>query len=329
MRLTFEQIKSITKGAARVISEDGKIKFLRFTEQQESLYRESGNTDFYKKTFATAGVRLEFETDSKSLYIKTDVSPASSRTYFSHDIYVNGEYRLSVSSDVSYVADKRMTVEGSCALGDGSKRVCIYFPWSMRSELIAIELDNGSTLTPVTHKRKILMFGDSITQGYCAKNSALTYTSRIVDALDAEGCNKGIGGECFFPELAALPENYTPDIITVAYGTNDWAKDSKETFEHNSEQFYANLSALYPSAKIYALTPIWRGDMNRETRVGEFGAVEQQIAQIAEKLSNVTLVRGFDLVPHKHQMFSPDVLHPCDEGFEEYAKNLVNALNID
>ena len=324
MKLTYEQIKGITKGAARVVMDNGKVRFLRFTEEQEILYREI--PDFYKKTFATAGVRLEFFTSSKSLSLKLDVSEASSRTYFNHDIYVNYEHRYSLGSDVKNGSDGHLTIEGSYALGDGKKKVRIYLPWSVSSEIISLEIDNGSSISPVSHSRSILMLGDSITHGYDAANPSLSYSSLLTDALDAEGINKGIGGEVFRSALASLPENYTPDIVTVAYGTNDWASQKKDSFQAECASFYDNLARLYPDSKIFALSPIWRGDCHRITKVGSFDSVLSTLKEISESIPNVTVIDCTDFVPHKATMFSPDVLHPNFIGFSHYAEGVINAI---
>lgn len=324
MKLTFEQIKSITKGAVRVVKDNGKVKFLRFTEEQEKMYE--AFPDFYKKTFATAGVRLEFVTGSRSMTLKVDVSAASSRTYFNHDIFVNGEHRYSLGSDTQIGSDGHVTVEGSYSLGDGKKTVCIYFPWSACSELISLELDNGCTVAPVSHSRKMILFGDSITHGYDAAHPAMSYASLLVDALDAEGVNKGIGGEIFRGELAALADGSTPDIITVAYGTNDWSSVKKESFDTSCAEFYETLAKTYPDAKIFALTPIWRGDCGKTTKVGKFSYVSDKIYEVAEGLSNVTVIECVDFVPHEASMFSPDVLHPNVLGFSHYAEGVIAAI---
>ena len=326
MKLSLEQIRSISKGCARVTAENGKIRLLRFTEEQEAAYLEM-HPSHYKKTFCTAGVRLEFITNSHTLALKVDVSERSSRTFFCHDIFVNGEKRFELRGDVADYANGHAVLEGSYALGDGKKRVCIYFPWSVASEIISVELDNGATVAPVTHERKILIFGDSINHGYDASSPSESYASLLTDALDAQGCNKAIGGEVFFPTLASLPESYSPDIITVAYGTNDWSKCTKEQFDSNSENFYRSLSSLYPNAKIFALAPIWRGKLDQRTSaVGEFSYVADKLSAIADSLPNVTAINCFDFIPHSPEMFSPDILHPNSLGFEHYAKNLISAI---
>ena len=55
---------------------------------------------------------------------------------------------------------------------------------------------------------------------------------------DAEEYNKAIGGDVFFPSLAATREDFEPDYITVAYGTNDWSKCPREALEENCKNFY-------------------------------------------------------------------------------------------
>ena len=57
MKLSFEQIQKITKGAARIERDEGKIKFYRFTEEQEKLYFEDKlysepDKAFYKKSLS-------------------------------------------------------------------------------------------------------------------------------------------------------------------------------------------------------------------------------------------------------------------------------------
>ena len=324
MKLSLEQIRSIAKGCARITSENGKTRLLRFTEEQEAAYCKRKES-FYKKTVASAGVRLEFVTNSRTLGLTVDVAQSSTRSRFCHDIFVNGEKKFELRSSFDPESPSSMVLNGSYALGDGKKKICIYFPFSACSEIIALELENGATLAPVEHSRTILMLGDSITHGYDCASPSESYSSKLTDALDAQGCNKGIGGEIFFPDLATLRDSYTPDIITVAYGTNDWSTTNLEKFNTNCELFYKNLSALYPDSKIFALTPIWRKSYQENRGVGDFFHIRDKIFEIARELPNVTPIDCFDFVPHDLAMFS-DGLHPNSLGFSHYAQNLIRAI---
>ena len=88
-QLTLEQIKQMTFGVASVNESDGKIVFNRFTDAQQDLYKKV-SSDFYMKSFSTSGVCLEFYTNSEYLGLSVAISPGSSRRFFTHSIFVNG-----------------------------------------------------------------------------------------------------------------------------------------------------------------------------------------------------------------------------------------------
>ena len=323
MILNLEQIKSIAHGVAQVVEEDGKVCLYRFTEEQRELYR-NYSSDFFAKSFASAGVTLEFVTNSSRLAMKVEVSSGSSRKFFFHSIFVNGEKYATLGCEKTNCG----VFGGEWTLPQGENTVKIYFPFSTASRIISFELDDGATLTPVQKAKKMIMFGDSITHGYDTWAPENSYAFRVSDALGAEAINKGIGGEIFFPALAASHDDISPDYITVAYGTNDWTRNNKERFEKSCKEFYENLSANYPNAKIFAITPIWRnrpGDPAVNS-IGSLDFIGKYIANVASELPNVTVIDGTYLVPHNAKFFAPDILHPNDEGFEYYAKNLLAEL---
>ena len=212
------------------------------------------------------------------------------------------------------------------ALGDGDKEVCVYLPWSVCPAVDEISLDDGAYVVPVKPDKKLLAFGDSITQGYDALRSSMRYTSLLADKLQAEEFNKGIGGEIFFPALAQTKDDISPDYITVAYGTNDWSKETEEDFKVRCREFYVALSNHYPQAKIFAITPIWRKDYQGERAFGPFELVEQDIRAAVADLHNVTVISGFDFVPKDESYFSDLRLHPNDKGFEYYSDNLYSEI---
>lgn len=327
MRLTLDEIRSVTKGADRVEEKNGKICFHRFTLAQEKAYK-SYSADFYRKNFATSGIRLEFVTDSKTLSMTVDVTSglSSSRRFFAHSVYADGKLvgRIERAQE-STVPDGEFS--GEFDMGEGEKTVRVYFPWSAASKLCSFELDDGAKIIPVEKKLRMIFFGDSITQGYDALAPENSYASAVTDALCAEARNKAIGGEVFFPTLGALRDDFEPDYITVAYGTNDWARNDRETFDRDCEAFYTNLSANYSEATIFAIAPIWRGDQaGHKSKVGDFSHITERIREVAEKLPNVIFINGYDFVTKDESYFSDRVLHPNDKGFSQYAENLLAEL---
>ena len=323
--MTLQEIQSITFGAAYIEEQDGQIIFHRFTKQQEEMYQQR-NTEFYKKAFATAGIFMEFTTDSTTLSMSAIVTPGSSRKFFTHSIYVNQERIGEITSEFAE-NETNKSVHGTFDLGSGTKQVKIYFPWSAASRLTDFSLDPGCVITPVAKEKNILIFGESITQGYDAETPEFSYASRLAERLHANARNKAIGGEIFWPELAAARDTFAPDLITVAYGTNDWSHCTTENFRANSHGFYENLCHAYPDTPIFALAPIWRADIDGPRPMGAFTNVRDYFLELSKEFPQITVLDGIDYLPHETGYFSDLYLHPNDAGFHYYADGLWKKLS--
>ena len=330
MKLTFEKIKECTLGAARVEKSDTGVSFFRFTKKEEKFYYITSPTNFYLKTFSNAGVRISFKTDSKNMLLKISARSASSRTYFGVDVAVDGKLiggiynyeELDLSGNYTTIDCPLGEFSKELALGDGIKEVTLFMPWSVALTLCELSLDDGALCEPKRPDKLMIAYGDSITHGYDALCPSNRYAAKLADALGAEEINKAIGGDIFEPTLAEIADDLKPDYITVAYGTNDWAKCNPTIYFDNCRDFYSTLSKKYPSAKIFAITPIWRADCQEQKRGGSFFELEARIAKATADLQNVILIPGIDFVPKDELMYADLRLHPHDEGFDHYFKNL-------
>ena len=171
MKLTFDQIRSVTRGAAYVTEEADGIHFHRFTPAQEEYYRPTGHRE---KAFSTAGIRLSFLTDSTALTLKVQVAPGSSRTYFAHDLLIDGvpadsldNYRdVKLPPVYTGVRLPMGHAEKTFSLADGedetvsgrTRQIDLCLPWSVCSVLEELSLDDGESVTPVIPAQKILQF---------------------------------------------------------------------------------------------------------------------------------------------------------------------------
>ncbi len=333
MKLTVEQIAQITQGAVRVEEKENGVVFHRFTEAQEAYYRMT-NPAFYKKSLAPAGVRLCFKTNSRTLFLKTETDMATTRLYYAFDVFVNGEmlgsldnfYDWDVPAVYSAMPCRLGEAEKHFDLGVGEKTVCIHLPWSVTAVLSEMSLDDGASIEPIVASKKLLVFGDSITQGYDALHPSSRYIAQLADFLGMEEINKAIGGEIFCPDLARCEDAFTPDLITVAYGTNDWSGQERVVTEERCFAFFAALRKNYPNVPIVAITPIWRANFEEKKAFGSFFDVEVMIRRAAEQATGVLVVSGFDFVPHDVTYFADAYLHPSDAGFEKFFAGLKNEL---
>ncbi len=325
MILSYDQVKGITKGAARVIEKDGWLWFSRFTEGQERAHADDEVVSF--RSQSTAGVRFAFETEATKLSFRYRNLPGSGRLNFGIDLWINGALVRQTSMATDVFTEGKMEF----ALGNGKKRVEVYFPWSRRLDVCDVELNCEEAPTPLNRRHTLIAYGDSITHGYDASQPSASYTERLARMLDADLINKGIAGDKFNVRMLNEPEEDAPDYITVAYGTNDWCHHTAEVVEEACRAFYRGLSEKYPTSRIYAITPIWRSNSERDTT--PYGAplscLRQRIHTYCEGLENVCVVDAESFVPHLSAYFEDRTLHPNDAGFAHYAEGLYAAIARD
>ena len=332
MQLTLEQLQAAAQGTAYLEEAGEEIQFHRFTAEQEALYK-THNEDFWKKAFATAGVKLSFRTDSDWLRLQVRAKQVTrTRMYFALDVAVDGTVIGSVDNYSDQVLPEAYTTI-SCRFGDfekrfdlgsGMKTVTIYFPWSADLRILSLELMDDAAYAPVRSGKTLLAYGDSITQGYDALHPSNRYAAQLAQALEAEEHNRAIGGEVFFPPLAQSVESFEPDYITVAYGTNDWSITDHETLLKNARAFYGTLRKKYPNARMIALLPIWRKDRDEYRPYGSFDQMRRDLTEICREL-DIPLIDCYDFVPKDPSYFADLRLHPNDKGFASYARHLINA----
>lgn len=324
MKLSPQQIRSITQGAARIVEDEKEnVHFFRFSEEQEVSVI-AHNDCYRRRSRGTSNIRMSFETDSRTLSLCIEVDRIFTPcTYFGCSIFCNGEKVGMIGS-----TEKIEGIHtGSYELPEGNKRITIYFPWSAITVLHALTLDDGASLLPIRPSRRILVYGDSITQGFDASLPELPFSVRLADAFDADIRNKGLAGECFYPPLATISENFDPEYILVSYGTNDWNGYCLETFQLNSRAFYENLRKLYPDVPIFALSPVFRCDWdNIAKRPWDFSLVFEQLRALADEIPGVTYIHGLDMFPNDPAYLQPDGVHPNDLGFAAFGDNLIAAL---
>lgn len=322
MPADIELVRKIAHGALKIEEQNGAVVFHRFTEEQRKVYE--SNHGFWLKTFADSGIRLEFVTDAKKFALRGSREAASSRNFCFFDVYVNGALVKHVGTH-SLADEPEFDFE--VELPPGDSRVAVYLPGLSKIELRELEFSGAAKIEPVAKKRTLVCYGDSISQGYDARYPSLSYTNLIADALDARVFNKAIGGDRFNPALAALPDDVRPDLVTVAYGTNDWSHESREFLEERSARFFDALAENYPGVPVCAILPLWRHDWMRVTNVGTFAEGHAIIRRAAEKHPGVRIVDGWELLPHLEECVS-DGLHPNDFGFQFMARNLLRRIEL-
>lgn len=320
MQLSFDQITSVLFGALECAEGPEGLQLNRFTEAQRQILSALPNANRLNRSLASAGIHLDFFTDSDFLELSLLHAPASSQPVCYTDVYEDGRLLLRCGFENAEGGPLHLRA----ALKPGRSRVTVWLPCLFSTVLRSIRLADGASLEPAPKKERLLFLGDSITQGYITPAPSLCYTNLVTAALEADCLNQAIAGARFGeipPEMTGL---YRPDRILIAYGTNDFSH--REEVAANAAVFLRNVRTAYPGVPIIGVLPIWRGILREEAEKQRFLEMLRDIRAVYETLPDCTVLDGMTLVAHTPDCFAPDVLHPNTEGFRQYAENLLKYL---
>lgn len=312
MILNAKDFSDITFGSLNITEADGFITFDRFTKKQSNYYKEA-SVESYCRSLHSASMMLDFTTDSENLSFKYKVSDYASRQFYYFDVYENDTMILHQGSETIDVADGEIKVK----LSHGMKRVRVYFPFSVKTYIKDFDLDDGAAIISSPRKINALVLGDSITQGYDGKYPSLHYVNQMVERYSMNHVNQAIGGERFNEKILDDIGAFTPDVITLAMGINDWVSYKFDEIERNADKYFSRLTEIYKDVPIIYISPIW---INRDGNDTTLPATIEMLESLASSYG-AHIVHGLDLVPHDPGMFT-DGVHPTDLGFSEYSKKL-------
>ena len=309
MELTLSQIKELTVGALAVTQDPSGIHFLRITPFQKQTY--SSILDKWgPRCDYTSGIRLDLHTDA---------------TDFAVTVSSPGKYEVLLDGKSAYF--KEMPAEETLAISlDGKDhRITLLLPFLAPGSLRSVQLTGETYIRPHTYGKKVAFYGDSITQGSTAIQGSNTYFWRVTQHFDLHSMNFGIGGIRFQPECLE-DVGYDPDLVIISLGTNNFGSNRPmELLQTNCPAYFDRMLELYPGKKIVCITPIWRADGDTPKNLGTIHDARRVITEEAQK-RDLIIVDGWDLVPHRTELYEDLRLHPNDEGFAYYAENLIQAL---
>ena len=301
MKLGFEAIKEITVGAACIRREGDSIAFFKMTERQLEVYRTSFER-FYNNASNTTGVRLDFWTNSDSFAFL----PTS-----------RGKYEAKLDGRLVLFGTQEADTECCVELPkDGAfHRVTLHLPsHGAGGRLGYVELSDGAEWKRAAFDTKMLFIGDSITQGWNSEWDTGSYALLVSDHFNAESMVWGVGGACYEPETVGCVDDFAPDTVIVAYGTNDAGRENVlSILEEKCRGTYEKIKAFYPGARVVVITPIWRLDQDNPRPYGHVSLVSDCIAKTAKDFG-FSVIDGLTLVPHVASLFVDNV-HPNDLGF--------------
>ena len=318
MKLTYEQIKSVTIGALWTEQEQDGIHFYKCTKKQNEAW-DVIDPVLGSRARTTTGVRLDFHTNSTEFRFRC-------ATNGKYELHINNllRQRFRVGKEESSVGDD-IVCPITDPLGNPLKeaRITLYLPSHSHGVLESVELDDGAYIRPAEYDCKLLMIGDSITQGWDTEFDSFSYAYMLSRTLNANSVIQGIGGAMFHESTVdALP--FDPDIVTIAYGTNDYNKFATyDELRGHVTKFLDGIAELYRGKKIFVISPIWRGKVG--CPMGSFEGCRAIIIEEAERRGMIH-IDGLAMVPPIPSLYSDGWLHPNALGYGFYGENATREI---
>jgi lysophospholipase L1-like esterase len=325
--LSIDKIRQCARGVVDVIEENGGICFRRFPPEVLDYYHSCGEGRAIRADCA-AGVVLEFQTDARCLSLEADV-PAGARSFGYADLYVGGRFldapgetpstgRIERKVELPETEDRTQTVE-------------LHLPHCRTMTLRSLALSDGAAFHSAADRQTWLAIGDSITQGMNGLHPSLIYPSVAGRSLGLPVHNAGVGGAVFDAETLRQPLVDSPQLITVAYGINDFNGGADASA---AGPYLDRLLALYPDVPVAILEPTWSpGEgFDLDPRPNAAGITLQQyrfqLREIVADFEGMCCLRAADLLPPVPE-FVPDGVHPNTVGHQVMGANLEKLLLED
>ena len=313
MKLGVKTIEKLTQGALYFENRGGYLFPYHYSKNQLEHFKREGFIDgWLDRAYFHGGVFVRFITDATNMTL-TYKPYGFSSDQNTIDVFVDNILFESQHID----REGKQTLE--CEFRHGVKQITIYLPFDCQLGLKSIDL-NGAYRSVKNKGKKTLIIGDSITQGYGAIISSCAYVSALERKTGLNIVAQGIGGYRFEPADVIKIENYEPELIISALGTN-YYDDLTYDYEKNASEYLKNLAELYKDKQILCLTPLWRFDADMVRFTWCINTMKKE----ASKYENITVIDGFDLVPNVDECFS-DKVHPNAYGSEQLATNLMKFM---
>lgn len=318
--LTYEEIRPLLVGGVEVEEGEDGIHVRKCTSRQIAAW-EAESAFLGTTSRATSGVRLEFRTNSRRMRFAF----SSGRKV---ELRIDGLLRAQYDMNAMREQGEYVEVALTDCRGEAAEELTVTLTFPSHDDpgvLSLLSLEDEAYAKPCDYDCRILFLGDSITQGWAAEYDSESYAYRVSRFFNAHSVIQGVGGGVFLRSTWEKVD-YDPDIVVVAFGTNDVTHSSREFFEEHAAYVLGQVASAYRGRKIFVISPIWRGHSDGRPMEENFVGYRTWLEDYVRAQKGLILIPGLSLVPPLPMYYQDTYLHPNDLGFAVYAENLIRQM---
>lgn len=276
-----------------------------------------------------AGKRIEFSTDADILNIKVlyrtrrILRHMSSTGTSGIDIYVRKNESFSWKRCLAPENDLQMYIQDSIFLGPGEKVIRIFYPPFASIDSVLIRKSDFNLLMGENRKR-IVVYGSSISQGCAASRPSLSYTNLLSILTDCDVLNFGFSesakGE---KKVIEYISSCNAEIIILEYDQNASLEELRKTHKNvydtireNSDSWIIFMTRLSGEFSI----PIGE-DTERVSIINETYNYAKK-----KKDQKIVLINSENIFEEEKSFYFTDGIHPNDLGMKVISQKLFNVI---
>ncbi len=279
-----------------------------------------------------SGVAIDVYTDAREIALEYEVTDIPCEKWeLQFGYYVNGKR---IIRDIKTVEKDNVYQDTFTLPSDSPKynRITVFFPYSVSCAVRKITHTDNARFKPAVKNGWMYFYGDSITEGSECFNPSSVYVTQVCMAYNCNCLDQAISGRSFNDYNVKGGYFHQPDYVFIANGTNHFCAGMGERekvfseLEKDMETVINSAKKEFPRAKIIALLPIWRSDEEGQN----FSLLQtvEKMKEVYSRYPEVSVIDCHGFVPFDYTYFSSAELaiHPNSKGHDEYAKNLLKAL---
>lgn len=279
----------------------------------------------------TSGGRVRFTTDSSVIAIKAIVSGVEKAPHFTlagiagFDMYIGEkpEYYATFLPPVNISNGYERIIHFN---NHAEREITINFPLYCEVTELYIGLENNAVLKKAPeykHKKPIVFYGSSITQGGCASRPGNAYENIISRTLDTDYICLGFSGATkVADEFAKYIKNLDMSVFVCDYDNN---APSLKYLEETHRRMFSTVRQANPELPIILLScPKYRLNKKDQKHLAVIRKTYDDA--IASGDNNVYFIDGPTLMKYAGSDGTVDGIHPNDLGFHSIARVLIQQL---